>query len=60
MEEIIITVQNGKAKIEVRGVKGQSCKALTKEFEDKLAGRKISDTPTKEMYEQPERLHARR
>ena len=52
MEEIIITIEkNGTTKVEVKGVKGQGCKALTKDFEQRL-GKKVSETPTGEMYEQ--------
>jgi len=58
MEEIIITIEkNGATKLEVKGVKGQSCKALTKDFEQRL-GKKVSDVPTGEMYEQ-ERTYIR-
>ena len=51
MQEIIVTIEpNGSTKLEVKGIKGQGCKALTKEFEEQL-GRKVSDVPTTELYE---------
>lgn len=57
-EEIIIDVApNGEVKLEVKGVKGRGCKALTKEFEESL-GKKVSDVETKEIYEQ-ERIPAK-
>ena len=59
MQEIIVTFQGGKATVEVKGVKGRGCKALTKEFEEKL-GLKVADEETREMYEpEPAQVKAR-
>lgn len=53
--EINITIDtNGDTQIAVKGVKGGSCKDLTKSFEEVLGGVVISDTPTREMREEPE------
>ena len=53
MQEVIVTVKkNSKVEIEVKGVKGQGCVALTKEFEEKLAGAVESDVKTSEFYQQ--------
>lgn len=58
MQEIIVTIsKNNETKVEVKGIKGKGCLALTKEFEEKL-GNKISDVPTSEMHE-PERQQVR-
>lgn len=59
MQEVTTTIQtDGSSKIEVKGVKGRSCTALTADFE-KALGKKVSDTPTKEMYENDERVSIR-
>jgi hypothetical protein len=50
--EIIIDVApDGQVKVEVKGVKGRGCKALTKDYEESL-GKKVSSIDTKEAYEQ--------
>ncbi len=50
--EIIVTIpEEGSITIQVVNVKGEGCKDLTAPLERKL-GVKISDTPTKEMYEE--------
>ncbi len=55
-EEITITIAtNGDTKVSVKGVKGRSCKDLTREFEQAL-GSTVTDVDTKEAYEQPERV----
>lgn len=52
MEEIIITVPlNGPVKIEVDGVVGTGCKALTEGLEKKL-GKVTKDEVKPEYYEQ--------
>ncbi len=57
--EITITFsKEGKATVAVKGVKGRSCKDATRELEQAL-GTVTNDTPTKEMYEQPERTDNR-
>lgn len=49
---IIVEIdEDGNATIEVRGVKGRRCLALTKELEDAL-GTMISQTKTRDYYEQ--------
>jgi hypothetical protein len=48
--ELIITVSpSGETKIEVQGIKGRSCKDVTRELEAAL-GETVRSTPTKEMY----------
>lgn len=50
-ERLVITVKpGGGTQIEVKGVKGNGCKALTKDFEEAL-GKVTSDKPTAEMRE---------
>lgn len=56
MEEIKITVKSGgSTQIEVNGVKGSSCKDMTRDLE-KLLGITVSDQNTNEFYEQPNTL----
>ncbi len=51
MQQIIkITIEAGTPTIHVQGVKGQSCKDITKALE-KALGETTTSTPTKEMYE---------
>lgn len=54
--EITIDVPlKGPVSISVNGVKGKSCKDLTRDFEKEL-GSATKDTLTKEYHEQPERI----
>lgn len=54
--EIIIEVPlGGNPTISVNGVKGKSCKDLTKDFERELGG-VVNDKETSEYHEQPERI----
>lgn len=56
MERILIDIDpKGNAKMSVTGIKGPSCKAVTKEFEDGL-GKKVSDTTTNEYNQAPEKV----
>jgi len=57
-EIITIISPNGDVEVQVKGVKGRSCKQLTKELEEKL-GVATSDKPTKEMYEPEQRVAVR-
>lgn len=54
-DEIIMKIpaDGGSPVISVKGVKGTGCKDLTKSLE-KALGETISDTPTREMREEPE------
>lgn len=53
MQEVTITVKkNSKVVIEVKGVQGQSCTALTREYEQRLGGDVESDIKTNEFYQQ--------
>jgi hypothetical protein len=53
MEQIRITFSpTGETKLEVNGVKGKSCKDLTRAFE-KALGTTTKDTETGEFYENP-------
>lgn len=53
-EKIKVTIKpNGDSVVEVSGVKGEGCRALTAALEAAL-GNTTSDTATSEMYEQPE------
>jgi hypothetical protein len=57
MQTITITVSpDGTPKIEVNGVKGQSCKDVTKAVE-KALGTVSTDKDTPEMYERPQQNH---
>jgi hypothetical protein len=60
MEETVIIriAPDGNAKVTVKGVKGRSCKELTREFEEGL-GKKVSDVETSEMYEKPEHVQVK-
>ena len=48
----IIISPEGETRVGVNGVKGQSCKELTRAFEQEL-GKVIATKPTEEAYEQP-------
>jgi len=51
-EKITVTIKlNGDSAIEVQGVKGEDCRALTATLEAAL-GTPTSDTATSELYEQ--------
>lgn len=55
MQQILITIPRDSSKgnkIEVNGVKGEGCKALTAALEQAL-GQTTADEPTAEMYENP-------
>lgn len=48
--EVFIEISpSGDTKVSVKGVKGESCQSLTKEFEAAL-GKTTSDSKTKEYY----------
>ena len=50
-EKLVFTIKpDGSTKIEVYGVKGGSCKTLTKDIEEAL-GKTVSDRETPEMRE---------
>jgi hypothetical protein len=52
IQEIDVFVKpDGTVKIEVRGVKGEKCLALTEELEALLGGSIIERTHTEEFYE---------
>ena len=52
MEKIKVTIKpNGDSTVEVSGVKGEGCKALTAALEAAL-GTPTASAPTGEMYEQ--------
>ncbi len=52
-KEIYVTIdEEGNTQITVKGVKGESCRKLTKELEEAL-GLTTSDVVTAEFYEQP-------
>ena len=51
MRHVIITIEGGSPKISVLGVKGKSCKDLTRELEAAL-GETTESKPTNEFYEQ--------
>jgi len=56
MNEIkVIIGKDGSLKVDVHGVKGISCKDLTKELEKNL-GVTTEDTVTQEFYQEPEKL----
>jgi hypothetical protein len=57
MQQVIITIaQDGTPTIKVNGVKGQSCKDVTKTIQRAL-GSVVSDKDTPEMYEREEQAH---
>ena len=50
-EEVIVKIdKNGNVKVEVKGVKGGSCKSLTAALEAAL-GAVTADAPTAEMFQ---------
>jgi hypothetical protein len=50
MQELFIEIDlNGKATVEVKGVKGRRCLDLTQDLEKALGGKVLSRTPTAEM-----------
>ncbi len=49
MKTVRVTIKNGRPTIEVSGVSGESCKAMTQKLESAL-GVTTSDEPTSEMY----------
>lgn len=52
-EEITITIDaQGNVEVSVKGVKGQGCKALTREIE-KALGKVTADKKTREYHEKP-------
>jgi hypothetical protein len=57
-EEIVVTISPaGETQVEVKGVKGTGCKALTDALEKSLGG-VVSDTPTPEMAQKPVQAQA--
>lgn len=53
-QKIIATVEMGQpVRIEVQGVKGDGCKALTAPLVAALGGDVVRDDPTAGMYEKP-------
>lgn len=50
MEIKVFIDQTGEPTIEVSGVKGKTCKDLTKDLE-KALGKTVSETKTREFYE---------
>jgi hypothetical protein len=52
-QTVIITVdERAESTVEVRGVKGKACLALTADLEAALGGKVLERTETKEMHEQ--------
>lgn len=56
--EITITFHEGKANIEVKGVKGKSCKDVTADLERKLG--KVTTTKNTREYQEQEGRHGQR
>ncbi|MEW6545047.1 MAG: DUF2997 domain-containing protein [Nitrospirota bacterium] len=60
MAEVIVRIApDGSVSVEVKGVKGQGCQALSKVLEDAL-GTTTSDRKTADFYRQAEGRHVQR
>jgi hypothetical protein len=57
MQQVIVTIENGVPKVEVKCVKGASCKTLTRDLERALGS--VSKTEqTKEFHEHEQKHQA--